>query len=1711
MRNLLLFLTFSIGLSSFVFSQCNTLDTAAPSINLIGPGMNSAGISIAYNPQKKLYYSISGSVKNNNVVTYDSLGNQLHVGYNTNFDHRGLWWNPILEQLETHGNNTNIRYFDLDSNDYAQKTTNFIFSANQPFSQSCGKLDYIDNEILYYFNGRVYRKDRVTNATIGNFVITGLPVPASNLEYFIGYTGCIGKEIVVYDYVNKALYYINKTTGAYVTTTHMPASVPSVSWYNMSYANEQVFFRSGTTWTGYRVIPKCDSLTVTVSPIGSVCAQTAVTLNASSIHSASISWDNGVTNNVPFFPSITKTYTATSSDSNDCFATKVVPVKPLSFSSSSIEVCESYLSPSGNTYTSSGTYYDTLSNTIGCDSIITTNLIVNYNTPSILNINSCGAYTSPSGNYVWLSSGTYFDTIPTSRGCDSTITIQLSVYNSTFSSISDTVCDAYYSPSGKYVWGASGIYNDTIPNSNGCDSIITFDLTIKKSSLYSFSQTVCDSIIAPSGKVFYSSGLKYDTIPNAVGCDSIILINLTVYNTTYHSFSQTVCDSYVSPSANYTWNLSGIYQDTIPNSNGCDSVLTINLTVNKKSFSIINRYVCDSYTSPSGNYVWTETGLYFDTLVGGNSKACDSIITVNLSVRKKSFDTLNVTSCLSYTSPSGKYNWTTSGSYLDTIPNAEGCDSIMLFNLTITQNSINAFAFSACDSLVSPSGNFVYKSSGTYIDTLFGANSQGCDSIMIINLSIKNTTYSSINVSRCDKYISPSGNYTWTLSGVYQDTLLNAAACDSVITINLTILNSTYHSINPVVCDAYTSPSGIYTWTNTGIYTDTLTNSIGCDSILTINLTIKKSTYDTINALDCYSYTSPSGNYVWTNSGVYQDTIANAAACDSIITINLTVVSSSVNNISILGCDSVISPSGKYTWKTNGLYMDTLTSSLGCDSILWINLSIYSKTFTTVNITSCDSLVSPSGNYTWHSNGTYQDTISGLGGCDSVLTINLSILNSTYFSFTDSACVSYPSPSGKFIWKSSGVFNDTLVNSVGCDSIISITLLIKENSFDTINVSNCYSYVSPSTLYTWTTSGIYHDTLPNAIGCDSIITIHLTIDTATADTINISGCNQIVSPSGNYTWTTSGTYVDTLVNSKGCDSLLTVVATIYYPTSVSTNVISCDFYISPSGLYTWNSSGTYKDTIVGLGGCDSILSIQLTILNSTSFSIFDTACGSYISPSGNYTYTNSGIYFDTIPNSIGCDSVITLNLLIKKLSRDTISVDACVRYVSPSGKYTWNLTGTYQDTLTNAVGCDSIITINLKVFDISSSINSFSSCDSLISPSGKFVWTSSGIYRDTLVNHLGCDSVMLISLTILNPTYDTTFLSVCDIYTSPSGKYNWTSSGVYQDTISNVVGCDSILTINLTVNKSTAATVIDSACSTYISPSGNYTWTQSGTYFDTIPSAIGCDSLLTIQLKILESRDTIFVNACDTFVSPSGLYHWSQSGTYFDTIPNTASCDSLIVINLSIDKSYDTLNVVSCDTFVSPSGKYIWNVSGNYLDTLVAANAMGCDSIININLTIDTIDITVTLNEPILTANAIGASYQWLDCDSAFAAISGANSAIFTAVKNGNYAVEIRKNGCIDTSACYSVLNIGLNEQKQLLEVSMYPNPTEGKLIIDLHSFNENIELKVSDINGRVVFRNNYKHTMRIDLELEESRGVYFVELRNEKGSTKVMKLVKSR
>ncbi len=266
--------------------------------------------------------------------------------------------------------------------------------------------------------------------------------------------------------------------------------------------------------------------------------------------------------------------------------------------------------------------------------------------------------------------------------------------------------------------------------------------------------------------------------------------------------------------------------------------------------------------------------------------------------------------------------------------------------------------------------------------------------------------------------------------------------------------------------------------------------------------------------------------------------------------------------------------------------------------------------------------------------------------------------------------------------------------------------------------------------------------------------------------------------------------------------------------------------------------------------------------------------------------------------------------------------------------------------------------------------------------------------------------------------------------------------------------------------------------------------------------------VLTGKKTCSNTTSTISETACNSLTSQSGNQIWTTSGTYTDTIPNITGCDSIITLNLTINTTtFATINPTSCFTYTSPSGNYIWNTSGTYMDTI--PNAAACDSIMTINLTIDTVNTLITQTGIDLTANAVGASYQWLNCNNSYSMISGATNQSFIPTANGSYAVEITENTCIDTSICLTINNVGINESDYDLSLNVYPNPISDKINIDLGKTYNKVNIVVRNVIGQIVITKTYKATSLIKFEIKESPGIYFIEIRTEEGKPRLVKVLK--
>jgi hypothetical protein len=198
---------------------------------------------------------------------------------------------------------------------------------------------------------------------------------------------------------------------------------------------------------------------------------------------------------------------------------------------------------------------------------------------------------------------------------------------------------------------------------------------------------------------------------------------------------------------------------------------------------------------------------------------------------------------------------------------------------------------------------------------------------------------------------------------------------------------------------------------------------------------------------------------------------------------------------------------------------------------------------------------------------------------------------------------------------------------------------------------------------------------------------------------------------------------------------------------------------------------------------------------------------------------------------------------------------------------------------------------------------------------------------------------------------------------------------------------------------------------------------------------------------------------------------------------------------------------IACNSFTWIDGNTY--TSNNNTATYMLTNSSGCDSLVTLDLTINTLNNVIINNSPTLSSNTAGAIYQWLDCDNNYAQVNGATNQSFTATSNGNYALALTYNNCTDTSACEPINNVSILENSFKKAPKIFPNPTSGKLTIELDDIYDKINLTLRTIEGKIISSNNVTFNNTITLEIKEKPGIYIIEISNNEDKSARLRVIK--
>ena len=846
-----------------------------------------------------------------------------------------------------------------------------------------------------------------------------------------------------------------------------------------------------------------------------------------------------------------------------------------------------------------------------------------------------------------------------------------------------------------------------------------------------------------------SGDCDYDfTIQRAGECDERVLLHVIRMNDEY----MTICHGDAYTWHGNTYSAAGDYTVNVPSASGCNTEVTLHLTVLPATVTLPadNHIICYGNSCEWYGKTYNATGTY--THAVKNVLGCDSLVyTLNLTVLPETvtFPAENHTICHgnSYEWYGETYNAT--GTYTHVVKNMLDCDSLVytLNLIVLPEVPVTEESATICYGETYTWHGQAYTVSGDYTATL--SNAYGCDSVAKLHL----TVLPEVPVTEESVVVCYGETYTWhgqtyTVSGDYTATLQTVHGCDSVVVLHLTVLPEVLVTEeSAVVCygESYTWQGETYS--ASGDYTITMQNIHGCDSVLMLHLTVLPEVPVTEESVVvCYGETYTWHGETYSASGDYTVTYATVNGCDSTFVLHLTVLpEAATSEETVVACDSYLWYGATYT--ESGDYTYVTTTNQGCEHTALLHLTIHRSVTVEESATICHG-----ESYTWNgqayaASGDYTITLQTVHGCDSVVVLHLTVLPEVPVT-EERATICHGET---YTWQgktytASGDYTVTLPNVYGCDSVVMLHLIVlPEVPATEESATICYGET-----YTWNgqayaASGDYTTMLQTVHGCDSVVVLHLTV----LPEVPVTEESATICYGESYTWngetyTVSGDYTITLLNVHGCDSVAKLHLTVLPEVPVTEeSVVVCY-----GETYTWHgetysASGDYTVTYADVNGCDSTFVLHLTILPEAGASEETVvACDSY--EWHGQTYTESGTYTYVTTAVNGCEHTAILHLTINKSEAVEETVTACDSYEWNGVTYTES--GDYVFNTTTAAGCERIETLHLILHYSETVEETVTACDSY--EWNGVTYTESGDYTYYTTTVDGCDRTEILHLTI---------------------------------------------------------------------------------------------------------------------------------------------------------------------------------------------------------------------------------------------------------------------------------------------------------------------------------------------------------------------------
>lgn len=565
--------------------------------------------------------------------------------------------------------------------------------------------------------------------------------------------------------------------------------------------------------------------------------------------------------------------------------------------------------------------------------------------------------------------------------------------------------------------------------------------------------------------------------------------------------------------------------------------------------------------------------------------------------------------------------------------------------------------------------------SGT--ETITGGAANGCDSIIVVELSFLPPAIFDLNQTLCaGESITVNGTVYDQNNPAGTEILAGASAngCDSTINVNLNFFAPAIFDLNPTLCagESVIVNGNVYDQSNPG-GTEILAGASanGCDSTVNINLSFfAPATFDLNQTLCAGESITVNGNVYDQSNPVGTEILAGASVngCDSTVNINLSFFAPAIFDLNQTLCEGEsITVNGDLYDQNNPTGTEILAGASvnGCDSTVNINLTYIFPAQTVIDSQLCSGEFIAVNGVTYDvNNPSGTETIAGgaANGCDSIIQVSLRFIDPPVFDLAQTLCP------GESITVNGNVYDQT--NPSGTEILAGASA---EGCDSTVNVN--LSFFAPA-----------------------IFDLNQTLCTGESITVNGTVYDQN---------NPSGTEILTGASVNGCDSVVNVNLDFFAPAIFDLNQTLCagESITVNGAVYDQNTpSGTETLAGASINGCDSIVNINLDFFAPAIFDLNQTLC------EGESITVNGAVYDQNNPNGTeilagasvnGCDSTVNINLTFVFPSVNNLETTLCNGESLVINGVTYdanNPSGTETIVGGAANGCDSIINVNLSFF-----------------------------------------------------------------------------------------------------------------------------------------------------------------------------------------------------------------------------------------------------------------------------------------------------------------------------------------------------------------------------------------------------------------------------